>query len=90
MKFDVGSFTFDSTFDSGNLQRVESVRTTAECEYEQWFRVDPVGFGRETADFDDAIRELSIFQLSSTFTAQGTPNFARNYALVKVKIESFD
>lgn len=55
MKFEVGTFTFDSTFDSGNLQRVESVKTTAECEYKQCFQVDPVDVGRETDDFDDAI-----------------------------------
>lgn len=33
MKFDLGNFTFDSTFDSGNLGRVELVKSTADGEY---------------------------------------------------------
>jgi hypothetical protein len=28
-----GSFTFNSSFDSGNLGKVELVKQTAECEY---------------------------------------------------------
>lgn len=59
MKFDVGNFTFDSTFDSGNLQRVEPVRTTAEREYGQWFRADPVGFGRAS---DDSMMQFENFR----------------------------
>ena len=67
MKFEVGNFTFDSTFDSGNLARVDLVKSSIDREYHS---VVPRGLVPwvfiKSATFDDAIwklsSELSIFQ----------------------------